>query len=93
MEGLGYPSAFFGAGAIPATERNITTYSHGRPLLHYVFLHISKSSYQANGSVAQRKRGCPGWGSPNFKATGLRGWGTGQQHHVNEQVFNSFLQF
>jgi hypothetical protein len=33
----------------------------------------SKPSYQANGSVAQRKRGCPGWGSPNFKATGLRG--------------------
>jgi len=40
MEGLGYPSAFFGAGAIPATERNITSYSHGLRLLHYVFLHI-----------------------------------------------------
>jgi hypothetical protein len=38
MEGLGYPSAFFGAGAIPATERIII--SHGRRPLHYVFLHI-----------------------------------------------------
>jgi hypothetical protein len=40
MEGLGYPSAFFGAGKIPATEGNIITYSHGRRLLNYVFLHI-----------------------------------------------------
>ena len=39
MEGVGYPSALFGAVEIPATERNIITHSHG-DLLHYVFLHI-----------------------------------------------------
>jgi hypothetical protein len=33
VEGLGYPSAFFGAGAIPATERNTITNSHGPRLL------------------------------------------------------------
>jgi hypothetical protein len=38
VEGLGYPSAFFGAGAIPATKRN--TSSHGDLCCKYVFLHI-----------------------------------------------------
>ena len=39
VEGLSYPSAFFGAVAIPATKRN-TVSSHGDVCCKYVFLHI-----------------------------------------------------
>jgi hypothetical protein len=39
VEGLSYPSAFFGAVAIPATKRN-TFSSHGDVCCTYVFLHI-----------------------------------------------------
>ena len=39
VEGVSYPSAFFGAVAIPATKRNALN-SHGDVCCKYVFLHI-----------------------------------------------------
>jgi len=45
VEGLSYPSAFFGAVAIPATERKTIVNSHGDICRKYVFLHIAKTSY------------------------------------------------
>ncbi|MGC1612297.1 MAG: hypothetical protein WA801_22255, partial [Pseudolabrys sp.] len=58
MEGLGHPSAFFGAGEIPATERNIITQSHGV----YCIMSFYISSNPASSRVVPwlKGKGLPG---------------------------------
>jgi hypothetical protein len=62
VEGLSYTSAFFGADAIPATERNIIVNSHGDICRKYVFLHIAKPATQTSRSNgALKNSGPPLW--------------------------------
>jgi len=56
VEGLSYPSAFFGAGAIPATERKTIVNSHGDICRKYVFLHIAKTRYETSRSIWKVRR-------------------------------------
>jgi hypothetical protein len=57
VEALSYPSAFFGAGAIPVTERNSIVNSHGDICRKYVILHIARTRYQTSPFQWLKKNG------------------------------------
>jgi len=56
VEGLSYPSAFFGAVAISATKRKTIVNSHGDMCRKYVFLHIAKTKYETSRSIGKVRR-------------------------------------
>ena len=75
MEGLGHPSAFFGAGEIPATERNIITQSHGV----YCIMSFYISSNPASSRVVPwlKGKGLPGKAALLQSHWPSGGWGDG----------------
>jgi hypothetical protein len=91
MEGLGYPSAFFGAVAIPATERNIITYSHGAR-----FTALCLFTYRLNPAIRRVVPWLKGKRLPGLGAALLQshwhsgGWGASSTMSMSKYSIRSF---